>query len=82
MAEAVDNLMLEHLKRFQATLDRMERTLDEHTNRFANLEGGQAVLVQHVAHFSSVDASRQLAMDNINRRLDRVERRLDLTDTI
>ena len=29
MADNVENLMLEHLKRFQATLDRMERDLRE-----------------------------------------------------
>jgi hypothetical protein len=80
MADNVENLMLEHLKRFQASLDRIERTLTEHTNRLANLEGGQAVIVQHLAHFSSADASQQIAIDNIGGRLDRIERRLELTN--
>ena len=79
MAENVENLVLEHLKRFQATLERMERKLDEHTNRLANLEGGQAVIVQHLAHFSAADAAQQIAIDNMNTRLDRIERRLELT---
>ena len=70
--------MLEHLKRFQATLDRMERKLDEHTNRLCNLETGQALIVQHIAHLASADASQQVAMDNMSVRLDRIERRLEL----
>ena len=80
MADNVESLMLEHLKRFQATLDRIERVLDEHTGRLANLEGGQAAVIQHLAHFSAADAAQQVAVDNMNRRLDRIERRLELTN--
>ena len=79
MAENVENIMLEHLKRFQATLERMERKLDEHTARLANLESGQASVIQHLGHLAGADASAQLAIDNINSRLDRIERRLELT---
>ncbi len=79
MAE-VENLMLEHLKRFQATLDRIERKLNKHTGRLANLEGGQSAIVQHLAHFSAADAQQQVAIDHMSDRLDRIERRLELTD--
>ena len=71
--------MFEHLKRFRASLDRMERTLNEHTNRLANLEGGQAVIVQHLAHLTAADAAQQVGMDNLSRRLDRIENRLELS---
>ena len=80
MADNVDNLMLEHLKRFQGTLERIERVVNEHTGRLANLEGGQAVIVQHLAHFSAADAAQQLAIDNMNLRLDRIERRIELAN--
>ncbi len=33
MANTIENLMLEHLKRFQTTLERIERRLDELTTR-------------------------------------------------
>ena len=74
----VENLVLEHLKRFQSTLDRRETKYDEITNRLANLEGGQAMIIQHLAHLSSADATVQVAIDRINERLDRIERRLEL----
>jgi uncharacterized coiled-coil protein SlyX len=79
MTENVENLLLEHMKRFQAALDRIERTLGEHTARLANLEAGQALLVQHLAHLAAADAAQQLAYDNLAARLDRIERRLELT---
>ena len=80
MAEAVENLMLEHLKRFQATLDRMERKQDEIIGRIANVEGSLASVIQHLGHLAGADAAQQLAIDNVSRRLDRIERRLELAD--
>lgn len=79
MTENVESLMLEHLKRFQATLERIERKLGEHTGRLANLEGGQAAIIQHLAHLSAADAAQQLATDHVSERLDRIERRLELS---
>ena len=79
MTENVENLLLEHMKRFQAMLERIERTLGEHTSRLGNLESGQAMIIQHLAHLASADAAQQLATDNLSARLDRIERRLELS---
>jgi uncharacterized coiled-coil protein SlyX len=78
MQEDVDNLMLEHLKRFPTTLDRVERKQDEAISRVANLEGAVASVMQHLAHLSAADAAQQLSIDHISERLDRIERRLEL----
>lgn len=78
MTDATDNLMLEHLKRFQAGQDRIERKLDEITRRLSNLEAGQASIIQHIGHLASADAQQQLAADGFNSRLERIERRLEL----
>ena len=78
MTDNVENLILEHLKRFQASLDRVERKIAELTTRAANLEGGQASIIQHLGHLAAADATQQLAIDNVNDRLDRIERRLEL----
>jgi hypothetical protein len=56
MTDNTENLILEHLKRFQAGQDRIESKLDELTRRIANLEAGQASLIQHIGHLASVDA--------------------------
>ena len=79
MAENVENLMLEHLKRFQATMDRVERKQDELIARIANLEGSVVSIMQHLTNLSAADAAQQVSIDNISLRLDRIERRLELT---
>jgi len=79
MTENVENLILEHLKRFQASMDRVERRLDEMNARLSNLESAYASIMQHLTHLAAADAAQQVAIDNINMRLDRIERRLELT---
>jgi septation ring formation regulator EzrA len=78
MGDEVENLILEHLKRFQAGQDRIERKIDEVTRRISNLEAGQASIIQHLGHLASADAQQQLAADGFNTRLERIERRLEL----
>lgn len=51
----VENLMLEHLKRYQAGQDRIERMLDEVVRRLSNLESGQACIIQHLGHQTAAD---------------------------
>ena len=79
MTDNVGNLMLEHLKRFQATLDRVENKITELTSRMANVEGSLASVIQHLGHLAGADAAQQLAIDNVSQRLDRIERRLELS---
>ncbi len=78
MTESTDNLVLEHLKRFQAGQDRIERKLEETNRRLSNLEAGQGSIIQHIGHLASADAHQQVAADSFNARLERIERRLEI----
>jgi len=78
MTDNTENLILEHLKRFQSGQDRIERKIDELTRRVSNLEAGQASIIQHIGHLASADAQQQVAADGFNQRLERIERRLEL----
>jgi uncharacterized coiled-coil protein SlyX len=80
MTDEPINLVLEHLKRFQAAQDRMERKLDEVVRRISNLETGQASIIQHLGNLSAADEQQQITADRANDRLDLIERRLDLRD--
>jgi len=60
MTDTTENLILEHLKRFQAGQDRIERKLTEVQSRLANLEAGQATIIQHLGHLAAADANQQL----------------------
>jgi hypothetical protein len=79
MTDTVENLILEHLKRFQTGQENINRKLDELIRRTSNLEAGQASVIQHLGHLAAADASQQLAADGFNARLERIERRLELT---
>ena len=80
MTDTVENLMLEHLKRFQATLERVENKIGELTHRMANVEGSIASVIQHLGHQAGTIAAQQVAFDNMSSRLDRIERRLELAN--
>ena len=75
MTNSVEDLVLEHLKRFQATLDRVETKLDDLTVRVASLE-------RHMALVHDDVAALNLRMDGFSKRMDRVERGLELTDAV
>jgi uncharacterized protein (UPF0335 family) len=78
MTDAVENILLEHLKKFQATLERIERKQEEMNRRLSNLEAGQGSIIQHIGHLASADAHQQVAADGFNMRLERIERRLEI----
>lgn len=78
MGNDVDNLILEHLKRFQAGQDRIERDLKEIKMRLSTLESGQGSLIQHIGHLSSSIAAQQVSIDHMSERIDRIEHRLEL----
>lgn len=79
MTDNVENLILEHLKRFQAGQDRIERRLEEMTTRLGNLEVSLATLRRDTAHGEETTALLSVRMDRMNERLDRIERRLELS---
>ena len=78
MSESIDNLILEHLKRFQTGQDRIERDLREIKTRLSTLEAGQGSVLQHIGHLASSIASQQVSIDHLSERIDRVEHRLEL----
>jgi hypothetical protein len=69
----VENLMLEHLKRFQLQMTRFEDKLD-------GVAAGMRGMKQHMAAFMASEATQDAGMAAITVRLDRIERRLDLID--
>ena len=79
MKENVENLILEHLKAFQSTLGRIESDVSEIKTRLANLEIGQATMMQHIGHQASMIAQQQVSNDSLAERIKRIEKRLELT---
>lgn len=78
MTENVENLFLEHLKRFQTTLERVERKIDEHTQRLAGVESAIASVKRDTADIYSELAAQNVRHDSTNARIERIELRLEL----
>ncbi|WP_123105012.1 hypothetical protein [Acidithiobacillus sulfuriphilus] len=79
MTDNTENLILEHLKRFQAGQDRIERELKEIKSRITTLESTTATIMQYLAHMSGSIAEQHVRYDSLLERIERIERRLDLT---
>ena len=79
MNDRVENLMLEHLKRFQATLERIERRLDEITTRQNDTHTAVLGLRRDQLNDAEITAHVQAQLDLVRARLDRIEQRLELT---
>ena len=77
MTNQVENLILEHLKRFQAGPERIEAELKEIKARVTSLEIGQATIIQHLGHLSGVTAEQHVRYDRLVERIDRIEKRLE-----
>lgn len=78
MSDNVENMLLEHLKRFQATLERIERKQEETITRIGHLELSVAGLRRDIAHGEEIDATSGVRIDRLSERVDRLERRLEL----
>lgn len=79
MSDKVENLMLEHLKRFQATLDRVERDIREVKTRQNETHSAVLGLRRDQLGDAELAAHLQVQLDAVNERLDRIERRLELS---
>ena len=79
MTEDIDNIILEHLKRFQFWQERIERKLKEIKNRITTLESSSATIMQHLAHLTGSAADQHVRYDNLADRIERIERRLEIS---
>ena len=80
MADNVENLMLEHLKRFPATLDNIQYDIRELKLRQSETHTAVLALRRDQLGDAELTAHMQVQMDRFGDRLDRIERRLELTN--
>lgn len=74
MADNVTNeLLLEHLKAIQSKLA-------QHDERFTAIEGDLRSVKGHLASFMQAEIAQDTTMAELRTRMDRIERRLDLSD--
>lgn len=75
-----DNIIIEHLRPIRADIGGIRDDVRELKNRMANLESGQATMMQHLGQQASVAAQQHVSYDRIVERIERIEKRLELAN--
>ena len=73
MTENIENLILEHLRAIR-------NTLDDHGDRLNRIELRLSTIEQTVGSLYALSGSDRETMNAIIRRVERIERRLELSD--
>lgn len=83
MNDEIGNLVLEHLKALRSELrdlrTEMHTDMDDLKARMSSLEAAMLTVKREVVHGEETDARQQIAIDHIVQRLNRIERRLELS---
>ena len=79
MSNNVENLLLEHLKAIRADIAGIKADLKENTHRLGRVELAIAGLRRDMAHYEEGSAEQGLRMDRLAERIERIEKRLDLS---
>ena len=79
MSDNVDNLVLEHLRALRGGQDRIESELLAVAAQLTGLEASTAAGRRDSAHNYEEIIRQQSSIDQIKARIDRIERRLDIT---
>lgn len=79
MSENVDHLILEHLKAIRAEVAAVKNDTSEIKSRLRDVENGFIDTKRGELHLHEVDARQQVSLDRILERLERLERRLELS---
>ena len=80
MTDNVENLMLEHLKRFQAAQELTNQRLSELSVRQSETHAAVLGLRRDQVNDAEVVGHVQVQLDHVRDRLARIERRLELRD--
>jgi len=78
MPDNLENLLLEHLKRWQAQFPEIETVLRDHTRRFSRIDSGLARIRRQNADFYSAQVDDRRSLEALRDRTERIERRLEL----
>ena len=78
MTDNGEKLIIEHLKHIRGRVDRIAEDMTDARLRLSSLESAMVHVNREVSSGDETDARRQVSLDRLADRIDRIERRLDL----
>ena len=79
MTESIDNLILEHLRHIRGRADQLAEDMSDVKHRMTSLETGMSLVKREVMAGDDTDARQQLSLDRLVQRIERIEKRLELS---
>jgi chromosome segregation ATPase len=81
VAEAVENLIVEHLRHIRGRVDRIAEDMGDLKHRMSSLETAMVLVKREVSAGDETDARLQGSLDRLVDRIERIERRLELIES-
>lgn len=79
MTESVENLVIEHLRHIRSRVDQIADDMTDLKHRKSGLETSMVLVKREVAASDENGIRLQVSLDKIVERIQRIERRLELT---
>ena len=79
--EELASLTLEHLRHIRARVDQIADDVSDLKLRMSGIETAMLLVKREVAHGDETDIRQQITLDKLTARIERIERRLELTGT-
>jgi hypothetical protein len=79
MTDQIDNIILEHLKAIRAELAEIKADTSDIKLRLHSVDTSVIELRRNDVHLFEDDARQQVSLDKLLERIQRIEKRLDLT---
>lgn len=78
--EELASLTLEHLRHIRARVDQIADDVTDLKLRMSGLESAMLLVKREVSHGDETDTRQQIVLDRLAARIERIERRLELSD--
>ena len=81
MTADIESLVLEHLRHIRGRVDKIADDMDDLKLRMSSLENAMVLVKREVNFGDETDARQQLTLDRLSARIDRLERRAEISDS-
>jgi hypothetical protein len=79
MTGSVENLVIEHLRHIRGRVDQIAEDMTDLKHRVSSPETSMVLVKREVAASDETDIRQQVSLDKIVERIQRIEKRLELT---